>query len=223
MDPLRQELTAYPKYWPFALRHPRRDQVRIVHQRQHPPAEHLGFHRAPCCKFTAPVHRVPPRTYCSTIPRPSLAMLISPFDPLPDDSGPRWTVEIESGRDASIKTLIQACAQFWQGSITESNVNIPDLGGWGWKMEIFYNLFLFHSPMNLLLEMHRKPCLSRVQTLNYYIIKAPNRRFRCLGILSPHRWCGHLGKNTLRQISIAELHPWRDRFCTCVGFANMNS
>lgn len=58
-------------------------------------------------------------------------MLISPFDPLPDDSGPRWTVEIESGRDASIKTLIQACAQFWQGSITESNVNIPDLGGVG--------------------------------------------------------------------------------------------
>lgn len=90
-------------------------------------------------------------------------------------------------------------------------------------MEIFYNLFLFHSPMNLLLEMHRKPCLSRVQTLNYYIIKAPNRRFRCLGILSPRRWCGHLGKNTLRQISIAELNPWRERFCTCVGFANMNS
>lgn len=53
---------------------------------------------------------------------------------------------IESGRDASIKTLIQACAQIWQGSITESNVNIPDLGGGGWKMEFFLLSFFVSFP-----------------------------------------------------------------------------
>lgn len=51
-----------------------------------------------------------------------------------------------------------------------------------------------------------------------YILRAPNRRLRCLGILSVCRWCGRLGEgNTLSQISIAGPNPWRDRLCPCAG------
>lgn len=103
---------------------------------------------------------------------------------------------LRKGRDLSMKTWIQVCAQFFQGSMSESNVNISGLGGVG-SEDGKIDFFFFASQW-----INRQPCLSRVHTLNYYIIKAPNQRFRCFDILSPLKWCRRKGKNTICIISI---------------------
>lgn len=151
---------------------------------------HVGVYRTLHSNFnttkTISTHCVPPGPHCSTITCLSLAMSISHFDALQDYSGPRWKVPFEEGSDSNMKTWFQVCAQFLQGSMSESNVNISGFGGVG-SGDGKNEFFLFFTPQ----WINKTPCLSRVQTLNYYIIKAPKQRFRCLGISSLLRWCRH--------------------------------